>query len=74
MRNRDPYPRWYRHLWIAVFLPGRNLGALGVRIGPLYFDLYSRRGWGGILPGLFVSWRGRTRRWITPRGVRKEGI
>jgi hypothetical protein len=42
--TRDPYPSWYRNLPIAIDMPWRNLGCLGIRIFGLYADIYRSHG------------------------------
>lgn len=74
-QSLDPYPKWYRSLPVAVFMPWRNLGCLGLKVGSFYCDLY-RRPWSARmpwLPGLFVCFRGR-RAWVTVNGIRKDGV
>jgi hypothetical protein len=59
--TRDPYPQWYRRLPIAVFMPWRNLGNPGLRLGRLYLDLFATSDWPGR--GLFIN-TGRARYWV----------
>lgn len=59
--SRDPYAKWYRNLPICLYLPWRNLGCLGLKVGPFYADLSRRPG--HIFPLLYANLRGR-RYWI----------
>lgn len=38
--TRAPYPTWYRRSPIAIFMPWRNLGCLGIRVWEVYSDVY----------------------------------
>lgn len=67
--TRNPYPAWYRKLPIVVFLPWRNLGCLGIRIGPFYMDVFRTYRWFPF--GLFVS-TPKLRAWITLWRARVE--
>lgn len=54
--TRDPYPSWYRRSPVAVFMPWRNLGCLGVKCFGLYADVYPT--WHFPWLGLFFNVRG----------------
>jgi hypothetical protein len=56
--TREPYPSWYRRMPIAVYLPWRNLGCLGLRFFFVYIDGY--RTWHLPWFGIYVNiggWR-----------------
>jgi hypothetical protein len=57
---------------VRILLPAQNLGCFAIKVGSFFYaDLYSRRSWGGLLPGLFVRC-GNIRFRVTVHGVRKD--
>lgn len=59
---------------VRIYMPWNNLGALGLRVGRFYIDVYSRMSWGGWIPGIFIN-NGRRKYWIRllPWRVKVEG-
>ena len=56
---------------VKLYMPWSNLGALGLRVGSFYLDIYSRRSWGKWIPGLFIS-TPRRKLWIVPGHIRHD--
>ena len=72
--SREPYPRWYRRAPVAIFLPWRNLGCLGLRMFFLYIDAYRtwHFPWFGIY-GNIGGWRFRPVSWLRqPKRMKRE--